>query len=396
MTLFNKFNVVLVLLVLSTVLMVWTWRRVGDNRESRRAPPPPPKLATEFRSEFNTHAANSVYWADLVRHVPIACMRLANASVDETLDARQPRLSLLPGFFNYVGFASRPRVLAVESTKCKAFGIGNGATYEDLDRVRFEALQNCTAMAQSAHGVAHPHCVVAVLESAWQDDMQRPAIAYPGLFSQMVWHDGPMQFAEAQALEANFADIDAEFDKLVELGLLRIHPEQLVEREGDWRVFTLWSGGQEHTDNTRLAPKTAALWRSMNERLPRTRRMVFGLVYFSVLVPGANVLPHFGSTNMRIRHHIGIRVPSEGTVIKLVNLPLAWRRGRVISFDDSFVHSVINNATTARAVLIADIWHPELREEELLAMQEHFRIPTRVPKQVVGDQSNPLNYAAKD
>jgi aspartyl/asparaginyl beta-hydroxylase (cupin superfamily) len=394
MTLFNKFNVVLVLLLLSTVLLLLNWPAEATRRPS--ISPTTPKLATEFRSEFNTHAPESIYWADLVRHVPVSCLRVANASINAALDARLPRLTLLPGFFQFMTISSRPRVLTVEATQCTAFGISSGTTRDELDRVRFDALQRCNAMAQTTLNIAHPHCVVAIVESVWQNDMQRPVIAYPALFSQMVWHDGPMQFAEAQALEANFADIDAEFDKLVELGLLRIHPEQLVEREGDWRVFTLWSSGQEHLENTKLAPKTSALWRSMNDRLPRTRRMVFGLVYFSVLVPGANVLPHFGSTNMRIRHHIGIRVPSEGTVIKLVDLPLAWRRGRVISFDDSFAHSVVNNATTARAVLIADIWHPELREEELAAMQQHFNIPTRVPKEVNGDQTNPLNYAAKD
>jgi aspartyl/asparaginyl beta-hydroxylase (cupin superfamily) len=395
MSVLNKFNLAIVLFVLATLVVLINWRAVTPLDNKAPTVKPPRKLPTEFRSEFNTHAGNSVYWRDFVRHVPEACLDAANVTRNDALDRVQPRLTALPGFFEYMSVSSRPRVLVVESTTCKIHAIDSDNTYDALARIRFQALQNCTAQSLSS-GIAFPHCVVAILESVWQEDMQRPMIAYPGLHAQMVWHDGPMQFVEALALEVNFADIDAEFDKLVEMGLLRIHPEQLVENEGDWRVFTLWSAGQEHVENTKLAPKTAAVWRSMNAILPRTSRMVFGLVYFSVLVPGANVLPHFGSTNMRIRHHIGIRVPASGTVIKLVELPLAWRRARVISFDDSYAHSVINNASTARAVLIADIWHPELRAEEIEAMVSFYRMPTRVPKDLTGEQTKQLNYAAKD
>ena len=36
----------------------------------------------------------------------------------------------------------------------------------------------------------------------------------------------------------------------------------------------------------------------------------------------------------------------------------------MLIFDDSFEHDVWNEGDSARFVLIVDIWHPELTEEE--------------------------------
>jgi aspartyl/asparaginyl beta-hydroxylase (cupin superfamily) len=252
------------------------------------------------------------------------------------------------------------------------------------------------AMAECAAQSGSGQCSVAVLETCWQDDYQKPMIAYPGLLSRPVWHDGPMAFAEASELESNFADIEAEFDKLIQLGLLKMHPEQLA-KEGDWRVFTLWSAGHEHVNNTAVTPKTAAVWRRVNERFLRTQKMAFGLVYFSVLIPGATLAAHFGATNMRLRHHLGIHVPV-GASITLNHQELLWKRGKVISFDDSFGHEVRNTAKLGRAVLIADFWHPQLElgnGEELRALMSKFgNIPQR-PSKELKDANDVVRFQKK-
>ena len=41
-----------------------------------------------------------------------------------------------------------------------------------------------------------------------------------------------------------------------------------------------------------------------------------------------------------------------------------WQEGKVLVIDDSFEHDVWNEGTESRFVLIVDIWHPELTEEE--------------------------------
>ena len=144
----------------------------------------------------------------------------------------------------------------------------------------------------------------------------------------------PMRFLEAEALEESFEDISKEFDQLVAKGHLAMHPESLSRRKGDWRVFTMWSSGKEHEDNTAVAAVTSALWKRLQAQLPRTRQMTFGLTYFSVLVPGAELAEHFGLSNMRIRIHLGLRVPNGGIRLKLANSFLEWKEGKCIIFDD--------------------------------------------------------------
>ena len=47
-----------------------------------------------------------------------------------------------------------------------------------------------------------------------------------------------------------------------------------------------------------------------------------------------------------------------------------WHRDGVLVFDDSFLHSAENNSENARAVLIFDIWHPDLTDAEKEAIRE--------------------------
>lgn len=41
-----------------------------------------------------------------------------------------------------------------------------------------------------------------------------------------------------------------------------------------------------------------------------------------------------------------------------------WKEGKFIVFDDSFEHEVWHDGTEPRLVLIVDVWHPELTEEQ--------------------------------
>ena len=57
----------------------------------------------------------------------------------------------------------------------------------------------------------------------------------------------------------------------------------------------------------RQAPKSYSLYESLGED---ATTMVMGSAYFSVLTPGARLRPHCGPTNIRLRVHIGLDVPS--------------------------------------------------------------------------------------
>nr|CAD7438769.1 unnamed protein product [Timema bartmani] len=41
-----------------------------------------------------------------------------------------------------------------------------------------------------------------------------------------------------------------------------------------------------------------------------------------------------------------------------------WKEGKILIFDDSFEHEVWHNGSTMRLVLIIDVWHPELTDQE--------------------------------
>ena len=112
--------------------------------------------------------------------------------------------------------------------------------------------------------------------------------------------------------------------------------------------------------------------------------------------PGTVVWPHTGPTNARLRLHLGLVVPED---YKNVNLTVAeqtryWEEGKVLTFDDSFEHSVMHHGEHyrnfgfknllvesqmlfpahfrsniglkpfKRLVLIMDVWHPELTKKE--------------------------------
>ena len=51
---------------------------------------------------------------------------------------------------------------------------------------------------------------------------------------------------------------------------------------------------------------------------------------------------------------------------------LRWEVGKPLFFDDSYEHHVWNNTASQRVVLLFDLWHPDLEEEEIVAIQDMF------------------------
>ena len=58
--------------------------------------------------------------------------------------------------------------------------------------------------------------------------------------------------------------------------------------------------------------------------------------------------------------------------MRVGNSSRAWVEGRVSVFDDSFDHEVWNGCSAPRAVLLIDVWHPELSLQEREAVRQHF------------------------
>jgi hypothetical protein len=82
----------------------------------------------------------------------------------------------------------------------------------------------------------------------------------------------------------------------------------------------------------------------------------------SKLKGDSKILPHCGMTNAIYRCHIGIKVPSENVLecgIQVNDEQRPWSDGEALIFIDSNRHSVWNNTTEERIVLLFDVVRDE-------------------------------------
>lgn len=131
-----------------------------------------------------------------------------------------------------------------------------------------------------------------------------------------------------------------------------------------WDALFFHRHGQRFAANCARCPVTTAAL----ERLPRvTIREHAPEILFSLLRPGAHILPHRGVTNARVVAHLPLVVPPECALHVLGEPPHAWREGRVMVFDDTFEHEAWNRSSELRVILLMDTWNPWLSEAERLA-----------------------------
>lgn len=138
-----------------------------------------------------------------------------------------------------------------------------------------------------------------------------------------------------------------------------------------WLAWLFASEGAWFDDTARLAPRTAALLRSV--------RFTEGEFLFSELGPGGLIPPHTGGCNAVLSVHLGLIVPPSAR-IKVGPEVRGWRKGEVLAFDDSFVHGCWNPSSERRICLVWEVWHPELSDVECAAMAFVYRSLINVPE----------------
>jgi Aspartyl/Asparaginyl beta-hydroxylase len=175
------------------------------------------------------------------------------------------------------------------------------------------------------------------------------------------WFDGPHPAREA--LEAHAPEIIAEYraaaDRLV------THPDNAsLMSSGRWTgMFLYQARGVRNEELARLCPRTTAVV----DELPLCRN--FGFVMFSGMEPGSHVEPHTGSSNLRLRVHLGVDVPEPDKARLRVGTEWRpWAQGRTLAFDDSFEHEVVHEGLRDRVVLVVDVWHPGLTAEDVAVL----------------------------
>jgi aspartate beta-hydroxylase len=127
-----------------------------------------------------------------------------------------------------------------------------------------------------------------------------------------------------------------------------------------WSALFLWKDGVRNAAACAKCPGTAALL----DRLPLARQPGFApTVVFSVLDAHTHIPPHTGSTNARALAHLPLVLPGPAR-FRVGNETRDWRMGQAWVFDDTIEHEAWNDADTPRAILILDVWNPNLTEAE--------------------------------
>jgi len=85
-----------------------------------------------------------------------------------------------------------------------------------------------------------------------------------------------------------------------------------------------------------------------------------GQVSLLKLEAGAPLVPHFGSVNWRYTAHLGLLVP-ENVTMYAGNEFRRFVQGEVLLIDDSFLHSVRNEARGPRVTFFVNFFHPKAK-----------------------------------
>ena len=195
----------------------------------------------------------------------------------------------------------------------------------------------------------------AVARKLWGNPLQRPVSKYvPGLTSK-PWHD-KNDYPFIAKLEAGASDVTTELlQNLKQRRHLFTEEQENLHVGGDWSELRIKSSGYGFTELSKFFPKTMKHIKNCGED--------FTSIKFSAIQPGTHIRTHTGPTNERLRVHLTL-IHKGGARLRVGPDWHTWEEGKAIIFDDSWEHEVIHTGDSIRAVLILDIWHPELPKDQ--------------------------------
>lgn len=193
---------------------------------------------------------------------------------------------------------------------------------------------------------------------------------YPGL-GETEFFD-PASFSWADTIEAAWSDVAGEFSALLEsqqshlLPYIQypenvpLHQWKALNNNNDWSAAHLFQNGMSIAGNVRSCPLTVKLLSS----LPQPEIPGGGPnAMFSLLAPQTHIPPHTGINNARLVCHLPLIVP-KGCWFRVGSQTRVWEPGKLLIFDDTIEHEAMNPSDQLRVVLIFDIWHPALDDQE--------------------------------
>lgn len=204
--------------------------------------------------------------------------------------------------------------------------------------------------------------------------MQRPAFLYFPELEPRAFFERE-EFAWLEELESATAEIRHELRTVLQ------QPEELqpyvqvnaqdpaqwkeLNNSLQWSSFHFYRAGKRHAAHCAQCPITAGII----EKLPLVYTPSHSPeVFFSILKPDTHIPPHHGLGNYKIAVHLPLIVP-DNCAIRVGNETRTWSEGRCLIFDDSFQHEAWNRSDESRAVLILEVWNPQLSTAEQHAVE---------------------------
>jgi len=165
-----------------------------------------------------------------------------------------------------------------------------------------------------------------------------------------------------------------------------------LESNLTWSSAHLLKGGKVNEEVASQCPQTLQVLNQLPlihlaEHAPEA--------FFSILRPGTYIPPHVGLSNLKLTVHLGLEIPDD-CAIRVGDEQRGWQAGEVLVFDDSFRHEAWNRSRQDRAVLITEIWHPDVRPEEQQALAAIMSEQAGYNQQLAAEQWPPLAEAIQE
>ncbi len=144
-----------------------------------------------------------------------------------------------------------------------------------------------------------------------------------------------------------------EYLNLKEKGLIYQFTDSSVmveENDDGWQTFELKFFSADLPEHRKLCPRTAKL-------MSKVPKATLGM--FSILKPGAHIMPHAAHYEGAYRTHLGLFCP-EDCGLRVGSDVREWEEGKFLVFDDTHEHEAWNKSKEPRVIFILDFWYPHL------------------------------------
>jgi aspartyl/asparaginyl beta-hydroxylase (cupin superfamily) len=182
--------------------------------------------------------------------------------------------------------------------------------------------------------------------------------------TQIAYAD-PTVTAIVRHLEGHWQTIRDEYDaqKASLPSDYDVQTEHATLHQGQWDWRSYMRKGEKRPDFAQHFPATTRVLNDLDEHLFQS--LPFGYAFLSTLAPASRIQAHTSPMNLRLRIHLGLHVPHDGDCgISVGGIRQAWSESKCLVLDDAFTHHVWNETKSDRVILLVDIWHPDIGQQE--------------------------------